>query len=310
MRSRADYAKSATDFNPFQMILWEQLATVLTKFDGAQMTPSRNIDRLLEIMAALRNPETGCPWDVEQNFRSIMPYTLEEAYEVLDAIERDDMDDLREELGDLLLQVVFHARMAEEQGSFDFGNVVEAITHKMIRRHPHVFGDAEARSAGMAKGSWNRIKAEEKAERAERRANLGLDTSESNGFLDDIPNAFPALVRALKLQQKAAKVGFDWSEAAPILDKISEETAELKEAMAAQDKANIAEEYGDLLFAMVNLGRHLEIDAETALISANEKFKRRFHFIEKTLDEAGNSLDSASLEEMEDIWTEAKKKGL
>lgn len=283
---------------------------VLTKFDGAQMTPSRNIDRLLEIMAALRNPETGCPWDVEQNFRSIMPYTLEEAYEVLDAIERNDMDDLREELGDLLLQVVFHARMAEEQGSFDFGNVVEAITHKMIRRHPHVFGDAEARSAGMAKGSWNRIKAEEKAERAERRANLGLETSESNGFLDDIPNAFPALVRALKLQQKAAKVGFDWSEAAPILDKISEETAELKEAMAAQDKANIAEEYGDLLFAMVNLGRHLEIDAETALISANEKFKRRFHFIEKTLDEAGNSLDSASLEEMEDIWTEAKKKGL
>ena len=274
------------------------------------MTPSRNIDRLLEIMAALRDPKTGCPWDVEQSFRSIMPYTLEEAYEVLDAIERDDMDDLREELGDLLLQVVFHARMAEEQGSFDFGNVVEAITHKMIRRHPHVFGDAEARSAGMAKGSWNRIKAEEKAERAERRANLGLDTKEFSGFLDDIPTNFPALVRALKLQQKAAKVGFDWSEAAPILDKISEETAELKEAMAAQDKAHIEEEYGDLLFAMVNLGRHLEIDAETALIAANEKFKRRFHFIEKTLDEAGNSLNSASLEEMEDIWTEAKKKGL
>jgi len=274
------------------------------------MTPSRNIDRLLEIMAALRDPETGCPWDVEQSFRSIMPYTLEEAYEVLDAIERDDMDDLREELGDLLLQVVFHARMAEERGSFDFGNVVEAITHKMIRRHPHVFGDEEARSAGMAKGSWNRIKAEEKAERAERRASLGLDTHENNGFLDDIPTNFPALVRALKLQQKAAKVGFDWSEAAPILDKISEETAELKEAMAAQDKANIAEEYGDLLFAMVNLGRHLDIDAETALIAANDKFKRRFHFIEKTLDEAGSNLDSASLEEMEEIWTEAKKKGL
>jgi nucleoside triphosphate diphosphatase len=292
------------------MILWEQLETELAKFDGAQMTPSRNIDRLLEIMAALRDPKTGCPWDVEQSFRSIMPYTLEEAYEVLDAIERNDMDDLREELGDLLLQVVFHARMAEEQGSFDFGNVVEAITHKMIRRHPHVFGDEEARSAGMAKGSWNRIKAEEKAERAERRASLGLDTHENNGFLDDIPTNFPALVRALKLQQKAAKVGFDWSEAAPILDKISEETAELKEAMAAQDKAHIAEEYGDLLFAMVNLGRHLEIDAETALIAANDKFKRRFHFIEKTLDEAGNNLDSASLDEMEGIWIEAKKKGL
>ncbi|MEN3396808.1 nucleoside triphosphate pyrophosphohydrolase [Brucella melitensis] len=274
------------------------------------MKSSRNINRLLEIMAALRNPETGCPWDIEQNFRTIAPYTLEETYEVLDAIERDDMDDLREELGDLLLQVVFHARMAEEQGYFAFGDVVEAITHKMIRRHPHVFGDAQARSAGMAKGSWNRIKAEEKAERAERRAKLGLESIGKTGFLDDIPNAFPALLRALKLQQKAAKVGFDWSEAAPILDKIAEETAELKEAMAASDKAEIEEEYGDLLFAMVNLGRHLEIDAETALISANEKFKRRFHFIEEALKTSGRDLDAASLYEMEEIWSEAKKKGL
>ena len=274
------------------------------------MKPSRNIDRLLEIMAALRDPQTGCPWDVEQSFESIMPYTLEETYEVLDAIERNDMDDLREELGDMLLQVVFHSRMAEEQGSFAFGDVVESITKKMIRRHPHVFGDTEARSAGMAKGSWNRIKAEEKAERAERRAKLGLETVEKNGFLDDIPQAFPALLRALKLQQKAAKVGFDWSEAAPILDKIAEETAELKEAMAAKERADIEEEYGDLLFAMVNLGRHLEIDAETALIAANEKFKRRFHFIEKTLGEAGSDLDSATLDEMEAIWGNAKKKGL
>lgn len=274
------------------------------------MKPSRDIDRLLEIMAALRDPETGCPWDVEQSFQSITPYTLEEVYEVIDAIERDDMDDLREELGDLLLQVVFHSRMAEEQGSFAFGDVVEAITHKMIRRHPHVFGDAEARSAGMAKGSWNRIKAEEKAERAERRAKLGLETVEKTRYLDDIPGAFPALLRALKLQQKAAKVGFDWSEAAPILDKIAEETAELKEAMAAEDKANIAEEYGDLLFAMVNLGRHLEIDAETALIAANDKFKRRFDFIEKSLKDAGSSLEAADLDEMENIWIEAKKKGL
>ncbi len=274
------------------------------------MHPSRDIDRLLEIMAALRDPRTGCPWDVEQDFRSIAPYTLEEAYEVIDAIDRDDMDDLREELGDLLLQVVFHARMAEEKGDFAFGDVVEAITRKMIRRHPHVFGDAEARSAGMAKGSWNRIKAEEKAERAARRAELGLDAGAKDGFLDDVPHAFPALVRALKLQQKAAKVGFDWSEAAPILDKIAEETAELKEAMAGRDKAEIEEEYGDLLFAMVNLGRHLAIDAETALIAANEKFRRRFHFIEKTLAQAGNSLDAASLDEMEAIWTEAKKQGL
>lgn len=274
------------------------------------MEPSRNIDRLLEIMVALRDPETGCPWDVEQTSKSIAPYTLEEVYEVLDAIERDDADDFREELGDLLLQVVFHSRMAEEQGKFGFGDVVEAITRKMIRRHPHVFGDAEARSAGMAKGSWNRIKAEEKAERAERRAKLGLEAIDKTRYLDDIPHAFPALLRALKLQQKAAKVGFDWSEAAPILDKIAEETAELKEAMAAQDKANIAEEYGDLLFAMVNLGRHLEIDAETALIAANDKFKRRFDFIEKSLKESGSSLEAARLDDMEAIWVEAKKKGL
>ncbi len=274
------------------------------------MEPSRNIDRLLEIMAALRDPETGCPWDVEQDFRSIAPYTLEEVYEVLDAIEREDADDLREELGDLLLQVIFHSRMAEEEGSFAFGDVVEAITRKMIRRHPHVFGDVEARSAGMAKGSWNRIKAEEKAERAERRARLGLDTAEKSGFLDDIPRAFPALLRALKLQQKAAKVGFDWTEAAPILDKIAEETAELKEAMAVRDKAHRAEEYGDLLFAMVNLGRHLDIDPETALIAANDKFARRFHFIENKLDRSGSSLEKAGLEEMEAIWTEAKNKGL
>lgn len=274
------------------------------------MKPSRNIDRLLEIMMALRDPETGCPWDVEQNFSSIVPYTLEETYEVLDAIERDDMDDLCEELGDLLLQVVFHARMAEEQGSFDFGDVVQAITHKMIRRHPHVFGDEEARNAGMAKGAWGRIKAQEKAERAERRAKLGLDTNENTGFLDDIPRAFPALLRALKLQQKAAKVAFDWSEAAPILAKIAEETVELKEAMAKGKKAEIQEEYGDLLFAMVNLGRHLELDPEIALIAANDKFRRRFHFIEKALDETGSSLEAASLDEMEAIWIKAKKKGL
>ena len=274
------------------------------------MEPSRNIDRLLEIMAALRDPVSGCPWDIEQNFKTIAPYTLEEVYEVLDAIEQNDMDDLREELGDLLLQVVFHARMAEEQGSFDFGQVVEAITHKMIRRHPHVFGDEEARNAGMAKGAWGRIKAEEKAERAARRASLGLNTQENNGYLDDIPLAFPALTRALKLQLKAAKVGFDWSEAGPILDKIAEETGELKEAMQGKDKAHIAEEYGDLLFAMVNLGRHLNIDPETALIAANDKFKRRFHFIEDRLSERGNSLEQASLDEMEAIWGEAKQQGL
>ncbi|MFC4625582.1 nucleoside triphosphate pyrophosphohydrolase [Daeguia caeni] len=274
------------------------------------MKPSRNIEGLLEIMAALRDPQTGCPWDVEQNFRSIAQYTLEETYEVIDAIERDDMDDLRQELGDMLLQVVFHSRMAEEQGSFSFADVVEAITTKMIRRHPHVFGDEEARAAGMAKGAWNRIKAEEKAERAARRKALGLAEHGKQGFLDEIPSSFPALTRALKLQQQAAKVGFDWSEATPILDKIAEETGELKAAMTEGKKADIAEEYGDLLFAMVNLGRHLDLDAETALRAANNKFQRRFHFIEEKLKERGRSLEQASLDEMEAIWLEAKKAGL
>ncbi|WOC14614.1 Nucleoside triphosphate pyrophosphohydrolase [Pseudochrobactrum sp. MP213Fo] len=273
------------------------------------MQPSRDIQRLLEIMVALRDPKTGCPWDVEQDFSSIAPYTLEEAYEVVDAIERDDMDDLREELGDLLLQVVFHARIAEENGDFSFGHVVEAVTTKMIRRHPHVFGDEQARTAGMAKGSWNRIKQVEKDERAARRAALGLDNGIKAGFLDDVPSTLPALVSALKYQQKAARVGFDWSEAAPILDKVAEEAQELREAMRKQDRANIEEEYGDLLFAMVNLGRHLELEPEMALRAASDKFKRRFHFIENALNEADSTLDAASLDEMEVLWNKAKQAG-
>jgi nucleoside triphosphate diphosphatase len=270
------------------------------------MKPSRDIDRLIEIMAALRTPVTGCPWDLEQDFRSIAPYTLEEAFEVIDAIERGDLNDLREELGDLLLQVVFHARMAEERQAFSFGDVVEAITTKMIRRHPHVFGDEEAREAGMAKGAWNRIKEEEKAERARRRAELGLDSGERAGFLDDVPPALPALMRALKLQQKAAKVGFDWAEAEPILDKIAEETAELRDALKSGNKAEISEEYGDLLFALVNLGRHLDIEPESALRATNEKFRSRFHFIETSLKKQDRSLDEATLDEMEALWQEAK----
>ena len=273
------------------------------------MQPSRNIQTLIDIMIALRDPETGCPWDVEQDFSTIAPYTLEEAYEVIDAIERDDMDDLREELGDLLLQVVFHSRISEEKGGFNFGHVVEAVTTKMIRRHPHVFGDEEARSAGMAKGAWNRIKQIEKDERLARRTALGLETTEKKGFLDDVPTYLPALVSALKYQQKAARVGFDWAEAAPILDKVAEEAQELREAMNNQEKANIAEEYGDLLFAMVNLGRHLELEPEMALRAANEKFKRRFHFIEDALNNDENSLEAASLDEMEALWNKAKQAG-
>jgi ATP diphosphatase len=272
------------------------------------MKPSKDISRLIEIMAALRTPGSGCPWDLEQDFASIAPYTLEEAYEVADAIERKDMDDLRDELGDLLLQVVFHARMAEELGQFAFGDVVEAITKKMIRRHPHVFGPEGVRGAKLAKGMWDRIKSEEKAERRQARIARGLDPEDhGKGFLDGIPPAMPALVHALKLQQKAAQVGFDWKEAEPILDKIDEEIGELREAVADGDRNAVTGEFGDVLFALVNYGRHLGIDAETALRQTNEKFRSRFHVVEQRLGEAGKSLDAATLDEMESLWQQAKK---
>jgi ATP diphosphatase len=271
------------------------------------MKPSTEISRLIEIMAALRAPGTGCPWDVEQNFSTIAPYTIEEAYEVADAIARGDLDDLRDELGDLLLQVVYHARMAEEAGEFAFPDVVKAITTKMIRRHPHVFGDEKARSAGMAKGMWEKIKAEEKAEKRVVRSARGLDPEDNGkGFLDSVPLALPALTRALKLQEKAARVGFDWSEAEPILDKIEEEIGELREALASGDQASIKDEFGDTLFALVNLGRHLKLDSEAALSGTNDKFRARFHHVEQTLEASGRSLENASLEEMEELWQQAK----
>ncbi len=254
------------------------------------MKPSKDISRLIEIMAALRAPVTGCPWDIEQDFSTIAPYTIEEAYEVADAIARNDIDNLREELGDLLLQVVYHAQMADEQGEFAFGDVVEGITRKMIRRHPHVFGSEDARSAGMAKGMWEKIKAEEKAERRAERLARGLDPEDhGKGFLDSVPVALPALTRALKLQEKAARVGFDWSEAEPILDKIEEEIAELREALAKRDAASIRDEFGDMLFAVVNLGRHLKVDSEAALSGTNDKFRKRFHYVEQALDTSGSS---------------------
>ncbi len=271
------------------------------------MKPSREISRLIEIMAALRTPVTGCPWDIEQNFRTIAPYTLEEAYEVADAIERDDLDDLCEELGDLLLQVVFHARMAEEQGAFSFGDVVEHITTKMVRRHPHVFGDEAARSAGMAKGAWDRIKFEEKAEKAKRRHANGSKPKPDKGFLDDVPLNLPALTRGLKLQQRAAKVGFDWADAGPILDKIEEEIQELREEIRQKQQAKARAELGDLMFALVNLARHLKIDPEDALKATNDKFRRRFRHIEDQLNLQGSELGAASLDEMEALWTDAKQ---
>ena len=271
------------------------------------MTPSKDISRLIEIMAALRAPGTGCPWDVEQDFSTIAPYTIEEAYEVADAIARGDLDDLRDELGDLLLQVVYHARMAEEEGAFAFPDVVEAITTKMIRRHPHVFGDEKARSAGMAKGMWEKIKAEEKAQKRAARLKRGLDPEDNGkGYLDGVPVALPALTRALKLQEKAARVGFDWGDALPILDKIEEEIGELREAMANGDAASVKDEFGDTLFALVNLGRHLKVDSEAAVAGTNEKFRSRFHYVERKLEEAGSTLEEATLEEMEGLWQQAK----
>ncbi|WP_136657329.1 nucleoside triphosphate pyrophosphohydrolase [Nitratireductor sp. XY-223] len=270
------------------------------------MEPSRHIDRLIEIMAALRDPQSGCPWDVEQDFQSIKPYTIEEAYEVADAIERDDLDDLCDELGDLLLQVVFHARMAEEDGAFDFGDVVHAITRKMIRRHPHVFAVSSADTPEGVKIQWEEIKALEKAERTQRRLKHGKDPSDEAGLLDGVPRALPALSEAIKLQQKAAKVGFDWSDAAPVLDKIEEEIAELKAALAHGEKDKVGSEFGDLVFALVNLGRHVDIDPEMALRGTNSKFRRRFSFIEKALDDAGEDINAATLDRMEDLWGKAK----
>ncbi|WP_416066199.1 nucleoside triphosphate pyrophosphohydrolase [Rhizobium sp. ZK1] len=270
------------------------------------MEPSKDISRLIEIMAALRNPETGCPWDVEQDFESIKPYTLEEAYEVADAIERKDMDDLCDELGDLLLQVVFHARMAEEAGEFSFGDVVEAITRKMIRRHPHVFARSDADTPDAVKKQWDEIKQAEKRERAERRARRGITEDFKAGFLGSVQRSFPALTEALKLQERAAKVGFDWSAPEPILDKIEEEVDELRVALREGDKSKVSDELGDLIFAMVNIGRHVKADPEQALRGTNTKFRRRFNHIETVLDAEGESLEAASLERMEEIWQAAK----
>lgn len=269
------------------------------------MEPSKDISRLIEIMAALRDPKTGCPWDIKQDFQSIKPYTIEEAYEVADAIERGDLDDLNDELGDLLLQVVFHARMAEESGDFSFGDVVLAITTKMIRRHPHVFATSSSNTADAVKIQWEDIKAVEKAESATRRNEGGMPGKE--GLLDGVPRALPALMEAIKLQHKAARVGFDWSEPEPVLSKIEEEIAELREALQGTDKANIREEFGDLLFALVNLGRHIDADPEMALRATNAKFRKRFSHIETTLESAGEDLNEASLDRMETLWSQAKK---
>jgi nucleoside triphosphate diphosphatase len=266
------------------------------------MKPSRDISGLLEIMAALRTPHTGCPWDLEQYFATIAPYTIEEAYEVADAIARGDLADLRDELGDLLLQVVFHARMAQEQGAFAFGDVVQAITEKMLRRHPHVFGDADARRPDAVKGLWERIKAEEKAARAAQKGAAAPD-----GALAGVPTALPAMMRAQKLQTKAGQVGFDWNDPQAVLAKIREETEEVANALARGDQAAAGQEVGDLLFAAVNLARHLDQDAEGLLRSTNRKFERRFGAVESALARQGRSPTQASLQEMDALWDAAKE---
>jgi ATP diphosphatase len=270
-------------------------------------SPSRDIDTLLAIMAALRTPGTGCPWDLVQTFETIAPYTQEEAAEVADAILRGDRHDLCDELGDLLLQVVFHARMAEEEGSFAFGDVVHAITSKLIRRHPHVFGDARGASESEVHAIWQRIKAEEKRQRREVRQQAGLSAETDRSTLAGVLPTLPALDRAVRLQRKAATVGFDWNNVHLVLDKIAEELAETHEAMAGKDKAAVEDEIGDLLFAVANLARHLDIDPERALHGGSAKFERRFRFIEAALAVQGRNADEASLAEMEELWSRAKE---
>jgi ATP diphosphatase len=270
------------------------------------MTPSRDITRLLEIMAALRTPGTGCPWDLEQNFATIAPYTIEEAYEVADAIARGDLDDLREELGDLLLQVVFHARMAQEQGAFEFGDVVQTLTEKLIRRHPHVFGDVRDLTPDAVKGLWERIKTEERARKANGQGKPHQNQDQEAGALAGVPATLPALTRALKLQAKAGKVGFDWNDPRAVLAKIREEADEIEAELSDGNRTAAGAEVGDLLFAVVNLARHLDADPEATLRAANRKFERRFAAIERALAQLGKSPTDATLAEMDALWDAAK----
>ena len=252
--------------------------------------------RLIAIMARLRDPDSGCPWDLEQSFATIAPYTVEEAYEVADAIERGDLTDLKEELGDLLLQVVYHAQMAREAGAFDFDAVAEAICDKMIRRHPHVFGEASHRDAAEQTVAWEAIKAEERAKKAAK-----------TSVLDGVPMGLPGLTRAVKLTARAARVGFDWPSTREVLDKLREELAELEVEIDAGDQAKAREELGDLLFVCANLARKLDVEPEDALRAANAKFARRFAFIEAALAKAGRAPHQSDLAEMDELWDEAKR---
>jgi MazG family protein len=268
----------------------------------ADEAPKRHdMDDLLAVMARLRDPETGCPWDVKQSFETIAPYTIEEAYEVADAIARKDLDGLKDELGDLLLQVVYHAQMASEDSRFQFADVVDSITRKMVRRHPHVFEDPSRREEFMSTDLWDRIKTEEKAARG--------DEARGSSVLGEVPVGLPALTRAAKLQKRMAKVGFDWPSLEPVMAKVDEELGELKAVIGegdAESKTRIAEEFGDLLFVMANVARHLGVDPEAALRAANAKVMRRFESIEVALAREGRTPEEATLEEMDQLWDEAK----
>ncbi|MEL6374004.1 MAG: nucleoside triphosphate pyrophosphohydrolase [Pseudomonadota bacterium] len=273
----------------------------------------QTLSDLLVVMRALRDPEHGCPWDREQTFATIAPYTIEEAYEVADAIDRGTLEDVRDELGDLLLQVVYHAQIAAEANAFAFDDVVDGITKKMIRRHPHVFGSAAERAAGIAPGFWEAIKAQERAAKASERGDVATNTPSAGAgpqppqrLLDSVPVALPALTRAAKLQERAARVGFDWPSLEPVFDKMREELGELDQAIAQEDRAGAREELGDLLFVIANVARHLKVDPEVALRDANAKFTRRFAHIEDRLAAAGRTPDDASLEEMDGYWNEAR----
>lgn len=255
-----------------------------------------DIEKLLQIMAKLRDPKSGCPWDVQQSFSTIAPYTIEEAYEVADAIARNDLDDLKSELGDLLFQVVFHARMAEEQDAFDFNAVVQTIIDKMVRRHPHVFGSPEQIAAGPEQGSWERIKTEERGA-----------THGERGVLDDVALGLPALKRAEKLGKRAAGAGFDWPDTSGVRDKIREELDELSAAEVGGREDDIREEFGDVLFSLVNLARHLRIDPEDALSAANHKFSKRFRRVEKAVTAASLDMSEMDIEELEALWQRAKQ---
>lgn len=274
------------------------------KTDG----PPKELSTLLAIMAKLRDPDTGCPWDVEQDFASIAPYTIEEAYEVADAIARGDKHDLCDELGDLLLQVVFHARMAQEEGSFAFPDVVAAVVTKMIRRHPHVFGDVDRDNPIAVKARWEDIKAEEKAEKRTRMIANGQVADTPASAIDGVPGTLPAVQRAFKLQAKAARVGFDWPDAAAVIDKVREETEEVAQELAEtpQNKDRLEDEIGDLMFVAVNLARKLDIDPNVALERTNAKFIKRFQWLEDSLRDTDTPVGKADLETMEEAWIQAK----